>query len=212
MFCETAQADARLKLTLWVFAILWGVAFGFWLLTGDTRITAYFAAPPFNTTAYGLFHWLSRWGMYVFYVLFLGVLIAGWRKQDAWLKRIGQTYLLAQLFGAFLLVRVIKIGCGRARPGVDDLSSLCPGPNLAASYNSFPSGHTADLTLSALFVLALLRPLWAGLAAALIACGVALSRIVLHSHYASDVLAGAAIGALAVWVAFRFFLFRKPVE
>ena len=64
----------------------------------------------------------------------------------------------------------------------------------AASYQSFPSGHTTHCFGVAVAVL-VLAPRWG--AGFLAAAGlVAWSRMYLGSHYPSDVLAGAALGTL----------------
>lgn len=78
-----------------------------------------------------------------------------------------------------------------------------------SGFISFPSGHSVTAFALA-FVLARAYPRYAvvfyGLAGL-----VALSRIYLARHFASDVLAGAAIGILAGWFVCRFMI-SSPVH
>jgi membrane-associated phospholipid phosphatase len=69
------------------------------------------------------------------------------------------------------------------------------------SGGSFPSGDTASV-VAAFLPIALAAPRLA-LLVALLAVLVACFRVVASYHYPSDVLAGAAIGCLAAWVALR---------
>ena len=94
---------------------------------------------------------------------------------------------------------VLKVVVGRARP-------VLPEPVAAAPGLSFPSGHALGATIGCcLFLLMGLRYLSrrgrivAVIAAALIVCVVALSRVVLGVHFVTDVVAGIMLGS--VWVA-----------
>ncbi len=69
-----------------------------------------------------------------------------------------------------------------------------------AAVNCLPSLHVSSVTLSAL---ALSGTRWFG-AALLIALACALSTLTFKQHYAVDVLAGAALGAAAWWLCFRW--------
>ena len=62
-----------------------------------------------------------------------------------------QAYLLAQLLGSVLIVRVLKMTTGRARPdatSLPDFGSEWAGISWDAAHHSFPSGHTADIVTS----------------------------------------------------------------
>jgi membrane-associated phospholipid phosphatase len=91
---------------------------------------------------------------------------------------------------AGLLVTVLKELFDRARPPVSGIDAVGVIPASA----SFPSGHAATAFAAAvavgMFYPRLRRPLLA------LAAVVALSRVYLGVHYASDVLAGSALGAL----------------
>lgn len=96
-----------------------------------------------------------------------------------------------------LVVEGVKRGVGRVRPDGER----------KASNASFPSSHAGNAFALA-FVLARRYRRWApalyGLAAA-----VAFSRVYLNRHYASDVLAGAAVGVLCAWGVARWLDRRR---
>ena len=91
-----------------------------------------------------------------------------------------------------LVVEVLKVGFGHARPYVPGENGRFTGPNLSGKYHSMPSGHSANAFAIAT-VLAHRYPEQAALAYGL-ALAVGLSRIQLGVHWPSDVVAGAAIG------------------
>ena len=106
---------------------------------------------------------------------------------------------LALLLGAanLLLYWPLKALTRRSRPCVqwDDIRAF----ERASDQYSFPSGHTLHAVAFAVLLSAwqpLLAPLLIGFALLLAA-----SRVVLGVHYPSDVLAGAAIGAVTGTIA-----------
>jgi membrane-associated phospholipid phosphatase len=107
--------------------------------------------------------------------------------------------------GAILLYRLAKDVVGRPRPPADLWLMHVGG-------NAFPSGHAVQ-SLSTFVALAVIaatltshRLLWTA-AAILLATGVALSRIYLGVHWATDVIAG--WGAAALWVTALVWLFDR---
>ena len=103
--------------------------------------------------------------------------------------------------GAGLLADLIKLGIARQRPRIADLNGAVgetfqpwTAALRASDLQSFPSAHAATtvglaLGLSYFFP----RGCWLFAALALLAC---LQRIECQAHFPSDVLCGAAIGAL----------------
>lgn len=93
---------------------------------------------------------------------------------------------------ATLLVQLLKRSCKRRRPdaAIVGFEALAQNPDQF----SFPSGHTATATAVAVA--------WAGVglglgpAAAVLATGIALSRVGLGAHFPLDVVAGGTIGVL----------------
>jgi len=95
---------------------------------------------------------------------------------------------------------ILKDAIGRARPFVGDPSVH---PSIALPHDpSMPSGHAMNAFAGAVLLGSIVpRARWWLLA---LACAIALSRVYLGVHFASDVLAGAAlgaaIGAAAAWL------------
>jgi membrane-associated phospholipid phosphatase len=203
MWSEAAELRSRLvgiacASVVLVLATL--VALGEW---GDMAAVRALSRSAWVTDHLRLVRAVSDWGMYPFYGLFLAALGYTARRRLPWTRAVALGWLWAELLGAGLTVQVLKTLCGRARPdqawttgGLDQWV----GPTLRAAYHSFPSGHTADLFVSAAFTVLLLRPRWAGLVAAPVAVTVALSRVALAKHYPSDVLSGILLAAAATFI------------
>ena len=109
--------------------------------------------------------------------------------------------------GAF--AATIKRVIGRSRPFADGL--VDPFHYLPLfwrpDYASLPSGH-ATTAFSALIAIGLLWPrlrpiMWA------YALIIALSRVVVLAHYASDVFAAAIVGAVGAWLVRDYFAARR---
>lgn len=210
MFFTAALVEARLIHVFVALALVWLGGSLVWLQAGDAAFAHWLAAPPFNTHWRFVFLFLSEWGMVGLYLFFLGVLARGLARRERVLQQIGLAYLYAQIFGSFILVRMIKIGCGRPRPSAEEAgAAFCTGPNFHSAFHSFPSGHTMYLIVSALFVAIFVRSRGVGVLAILLACGVALSRVVLGSHHMSDVLASALLGMLITWLTLRRYLLPR---
>jgi membrane-associated phospholipid phosphatase len=118
--------------------------------------------------------------------------------------RIGFIFIAVGLPG--LIAAIVKRWIGRVRPS--PLGPFAYEPfSWRPQYASLPSGHTltafaALVAIGALFPRA--RPFLWGFAFL-----IALSRIVVTAHYASDVIAGAVVGTLgALWVRDWFALRR----
>jgi membrane-associated phospholipid phosphatase len=124
-------------------------------------------------------------------VIALVYLVRGERRHATW--------LLVTVFGGAGLGLGLKMIVGRNRPVLSDPVSAAPGP-------SFPSGHALGASIGCCLLLLLsLRLLSrrgriaAVAAAVLVICAVALARVVLGVHFASDVMAGVTLGIC--WVA-----------
>ncbi|WP_341989835.1 phosphatase PAP2 family protein [Azorhizobium sp. AG788] len=114
-------------------------------------------------------------------------------------------FVFTCVVGISLPVLVIKYVLGRARPSA---ALALAGPHaqltfdwfaMRPSYASFPSGHSTVVFAVAVALAALYpRARWPLMALAVL---VASSRVVLGSHYPSDVLAGAALAtAFTLWM------------
>lgn len=136
----------------------------------------------------------SKNGTVLFYALFGGIYGYARVMHDSATQLMSMAYLKAQVIFSFALVRILKIGFGRARPANgSDFTWF----TLDSDYNSFPSGHAADVFTGAVILYLLIARsrwrqwrylplLYAGL--------VAFARIFGGAHHTADVVAGAAIG------------------
>jgi undecaprenyl-diphosphatase len=161
---------------------------------------------------YAAVRWFTDWGLYPFYFIFLGVWLYGQFRSEIWMKRIAQAYFLAQLLGSLAIVRVLKMVFGRARPDATPLpgfESEWIGFTWDAKHHSFPSGHTADIVTSAVFMALLLRAPWAAGFFLFWALVLSVSRLAVAKHYPSDAVAGAAIALLACYVVVRYWLLPR---
>src|SRR4051794_40884527 len=121
--------------------------------------------------------------------------------------------LLSIAIGGGLLADVGKMCISRDRPhsmdlGVDSVLSTLNGffPFLSAHSvgQSFPSGHAATATGLAI-ALALIYP-WGRWLFAAVAATVAVSRVVVHAHFPTDVVAGAMLAATWAYVCVHGFM------
>jgi len=93
--------------------------------------------------------------------------------------------LAAAVVAIYIAVHVTKAATDRPRP---------PDPLVDASLSSFPSGHAAYSTIYVAVALATRRTALAVLAI-LLALAIGATRLYLRVHWATDVLAGWALGA-----------------
>ncbi len=91
---------------------------------------------------------------------------------------------------------VLKYAVGRYRPYTDGGKARFVPFNFKTAGTSFPSGHTVSAFSVASVFAARADCAWIKVLAYSLASGVALQRVYADKHWASDVLAGAAIGTL----------------
>jgi membrane-associated phospholipid phosphatase len=123
-------------------------------------------------------------------------------------------FVFAAIALSGLAVDLIKVLVGRTRPYLwrdGGVYHFAP-PGWSSLYQSFPSGHSANVVAAALAT-GLLVPAWRwpllGLAGLL-----ALTRLAVGAHFPSDLLGGAAVAvivtlALRRWCAARGWVFRR---
>ena len=195
-----------------VFGVLMlvGLALTLWLGDGEGVTRVHFSR--WVQRNYGLLRTATDLGLYPFYFIFLALFAYGHARGATGLKLLAQGYVFAQLLGSVLVVRILKMTLGRARPDTTPLpgfESEWVGFSWDAAHHSFPSGHTADIVTSAVFMALLIRN--RALAALFVvwALALALSRLALAKHYPSDALVGAAIGLAACYLVLRYWLLPR---
>jgi undecaprenyl-diphosphatase len=124
----------------------------------------------------------------------------------AWSARLG--FVFAAIAAPSLFVTIVKRLIGRARPLVDggDVWSFHFGV-WRVDHASFPSGH-ATTAFAALVAIGAIIPqaralLW------IYAVAIALSRVALQTHYPSDVIGGAIVGAFGALLVRNWFAERQ---
>jgi membrane-associated phospholipid phosphatase len=151
-----------------------------------------------------MLHGTTDWAKGAHWLAISGIALAGaWLAQRIWgrtplLAQIEQTALafLVSLAIASVILHSIKILLGRRRPR-DELELNLYGFRpftFDLACDSFPSGHALTIFCVAVVLSAaapMLAPLWFAVAICL-----ALTRVLLNSHYLSDVLVGAGIGLI----------------
>jgi len=127
--------------------------------------------------------------------------LEGWRYGRSW-KPVARAAVALGCESA-LVNGLVKLGFRRVRP---ERKGPPPLPLRSPRTSSFPSGHAS----AAFFAAALLRdsPAWPLYYA--VAAVVASSRVHVRAHYASDVVAGAALGAALGELARHVVTMRAP--
>ena len=187
-------------LTLSLAGLLFALVCVFWV---DQPVMEWLDHVSVLIPLHGVIKILGKGGVHG--AVFLLILLAGgWVRRQQWI-RVGTLGLIG-LIASGLVVRVMKILVGRARPGLHLGTLTFFGPSLAYEYNSFPSGDAAGSFFVAHFLSGwnprlspFLYPL-AGL--------VALTRVIDHAHFPSDILMGATIGVAVASYALRRL--RRP--
>lgn len=133
---------------------------------------------------------------------------AGGDERERVVFKIGVLYTLFGLLVANLIVKLCWMTFFRPRPfaELDNVKLLFYRP----SVSSFPSEPVATLTALAFGVFLFERR--AGAAMLALTCAFAFTRVMAGVHYPSDVLAGALLGAGAVYLPYRYFAPLRAVN
>ena len=116
-------------------------------------------------------------------------------RHDRWIHY-AAAMALASL-SAGLIAHILKLTVGRTRPEL----WLGPYHYARGAANSFPSGHTVGAFALAGVLFFASKNLPLRIVVIALATAVGLSRIFAFRHWASDVVASAALGVLAAWLA-----------
>lgn len=138
------------------------------------------------------FEYVSRYANIPYYLMYGYILFTGLRRNDPPMRYFVVSYLLS-LVATLFVVEALKHVVGRPRPDVATLFSPFSGHS---DYESFPSAHMTETTVSTLPLVLrygqIAFPLIAGLSNALMG----FSRIYLGEHHPSDIGGGLLLGSL----------------
>jgi membrane-associated phospholipid phosphatase len=161
----------------------------------DQRLAEYFS--PHADMLFEVALRLTRFGEAPWWLIPTAVLFVAARfrwRNPLWAAQ--ALFVFASVACAGIVSDILKILFGRARPGMwltQQVYGFAP-LHLSSAYQSFPSGHAACVTAACL-ALALVAPryrvLWI-----VFAILVGASRVIVTTHYASDVIGGMV---LALW-------------
>jgi undecaprenyl-diphosphatase len=129
-------------------------------------------------------------------------------KNKLWSKRI--IFIFISISASGLINMLVKWLAGRHRPSMLEKGFF--GFNyfgVGYELNSFPSGHTV-MAFSLAAAVSILFPRLSILAF-IAAVSIGISRILITSHYLSDVIVGAGIGILSTMIV-KYFFDRKKIE
>lgn len=148
----------------------------------------------------------SRW----YYMILVPAFIYFWflAKNKLWSKRI--IFIFISISASGLINMLVKWLAGRHRPSMLEKGFF--GFNyfgVGYELTSFPSGHTITAFSLAAAVSILFPRL--SILAFVAAVSIGISRILITSHYLSDVIAGAGIGILSTMIV-KYIFDRKKIE
>jgi membrane-associated phospholipid phosphatase len=147
----------------------------------------------------------SRW----YYMILVPAFIYFWflAKNKLWSKRI--LFIFISLSASGLINTLVKWIAGRHRPVNFFTNGFFGFDHFHTVYEltSFPSGH-AVTAFSLAAAVSILFPR-ASIVAFITAISIGMTRIILTSHYLSDVIAGAGIGILSTMIVKYIFDLRK---
>lgn len=154
---------------------------------------------------------VTIWGESLwYYIILVTAFIYFWFLAKNKLCSMRSLFLLMSISASGLISILIKWLAGRYRPSL--LENGFYGFNyfgVGYEFTSFPSGHTiTGFSLAA--AVSILFPRLT-IPAFIVAVSIGISRILIASHYLSDVIAGAGIGILSTMIV-KYFFDRKKIE
>jgi membrane-associated phospholipid phosphatase len=129
--------------------------------------------------------------------------------KDSRLKAVALDGASASIIASGLILQPLKYGIGRSRPGARagayDFHPL-------SGRDSFPSGHTTEAFVLASVIAEHYDSIWIKAASYTVASAVGWARLNNNDHWASDVLAGAALGTFVGEVVVHYNLSQRKVS
>lgn len=199
------MANSTFGRGFWLSMILCAILAAFCFVSADVELSMPFY-PTVNDGLITVSKWatlVARGAMYfvLFFVLWVYFRFVVQKTQAARMTAL----LLAVLAVNYTLCGILKTLIGRARPILyfDEQVSGFYGPGFNDAFWSFPSGHVT-IIFSLAFFIYWLRPKmgWFVFPAAF---AIALTRMVLLQHYASDIFATILMTGLGTYMVLRFY-------
>ena len=146
-----------------------------------------------NRTSDNIARFFEPFGAEYSLVVLGGFYLAGSVNDDPKAKAVAQDGVAASLIAAGLITPALKLAVGRSRPAQGEGTHRF---RPFGSNASFPSGHVTQAFAVASVIAAHYESPWVKTAAYGVAGLVGYARVYHNAHFASDVLASAAIGSL----------------
>ena len=139
----------------------------------------------------------------------IGFYAGGELFKDSRLKAVALDGAAASIIASGLLLQPLKYGVGRSRPGANagayDFHPL-------RGADSFASGHTTEAFALATVIAEHYDSIWIKAASYTVASAVGWARLNNNEHWASDVLAGAALGTFVAHVVVHYNLSQRNIS
>jgi membrane-associated phospholipid phosphatase len=140
----------------------------------------------------------------------LGAFYAGGELfKDSRLKTVALDGASASIIASGLILQPLKYGIGRSRPGANagayDFHPL-------SGRDSFPSGHSTEAFVLATVIAEHYDSIWIKAASYTVASVVGWARLNNNEHWASDVLAGAALGTFVAHAVVHYNLRQRNIS
>ena len=158
-----------------------------------------------------IFRFITIFGQSEIYLIPGLFLYFYYKKTNDYLKNIGITIFTTVAVSGILSI-IFKVIFAKSRPSMlfEHNISTFSWFDIGYSVNSFPSGH-ATTSFSAFILLFLIFPRYKYIFI-LLAILISFSRVVLTSHYLSDVLVGSLLGGLTSYFIFNLFFVKQKIK
>lgn len=206
------HVERRLSFAILALTVAAGAGIALVAIFGDAALLRAVAASPWVAAHQPFLRFATDAGLFVFYGVFAAIGLYAWRRHSRFHGRVVQGYLLAQLIGPILIVRVLKTVLGHARPDLtQDGAAVVDwiGTSFDPHFNSFPSGHTADVFTGAVFAMIAVRSWTVRIAALLFALFMGFTRVAVAAHYPADVTASVIVAGLVSTAVIHFWLLPR---
>lgn len=173
--------------------------FGWW---GEPVRQAFAGARMLYPHVTHLMQWVSNWGNLLLYGVVAGLFVWMLHRRDTRGIRFFMAFAVISLLTLGVAVQLMKYGLGMPRPGV-------PWPPHAFASNafaSFPSGHTANIIVSAIPLAIWFNDRRISIQLSLLVACMAFSRIWLGMHHPVDIVGSLVVGSIAAWLIVRIGL------